>query len=37
MEATLWGLALLATGIPVYLVMRSSSRGSSLAPEDVPA
>lgn len=37
MEATLWGFALLATGIPVYLVMRASSRESSLAPEDVPA
>lgn len=37
MEATLWGLALLATGIPVYLVMRSSSREPSPAPEDVPA
>ena len=30
LEATAWGLVLLATGIPVYLVMRS--RGGSSHP-----
>ena len=37
MEATLWGLALLVTGVPVWLAMRSSSHGSSPAPEAAPA
>lgn len=36
-EATLWGLALLATGIPVWWLMRSSSRASSPVPEAAPA
>lgn len=36
-EATMWGMALLATGIPVYLAMRASSRASNLAPEAAPA
>ena len=31
-EATLWGMALLATGIPVWWLMRSSSRASIPAP-----
>lgn len=35
-EATLWGAALLATGIPVYFVMRSRG-GSSLVAEAIPA
>ena len=35
-EATMWGMALLATGIPVYLAMRASSRASSQAPEAAP-
>jgi APA family basic amino acid/polyamine antiporter len=33
-EATLWGVALLATGIPVYVLMRSSSRAPSQATAD---
>ena len=36
-EATLWGMALLATGIPVYFLMRPSSRASSQQPEAAPA
>jgi APA family basic amino acid/polyamine antiporter len=36
LEATGWGLALLATGIPVYLIMRSRA-GSSPAAEASPA
>lgn len=32
-EATAWGAALLAAGIPIYLLMRLSSRTSSPAPE----
>jgi APA family basic amino acid/polyamine antiporter len=35
-EATAWGVALLATGIPVYLVMRSRG-GSSQPAEAIPA
>jgi len=37
LEATKWGMALLATGIPVYLLMRSSSRASSPAQAAAPA
>ena len=36
-EATMWGMALLATGIPVYFAMRASSRASSPAQEAAPA
>ena len=35
-EATLWGFALLATGVPVYFLMRSKA-GSTLAAEAPPA
>ena len=35
-EATAWGVALLATGIPVYLLMRSRG-GSSPPAEAIPA
>jgi APA family basic amino acid/polyamine antiporter len=36
-EANLWGLALLATGLPIYALTRLSSRASSPASEAVPA
>jgi APA family basic amino acid/polyamine antiporter len=36
MEATLWGLALLATGIPVWLAMRVSSAAPNPAAEAAP-
>ena len=36
LEATAWGAALLATGIPVYFIMRSRA-GSSPAAEAIPA
>ena len=36
-EATGWGAVLLASGIPVYLAMRLSRRGSSPAPGAAPA
>lgn len=37
LEATGWGAVLLLSGIPVYLAMRLSRRGSSLQAEPVPA
>jgi APA family basic amino acid/polyamine antiporter len=36
MEATLWGFALLATGIPVWLAMRVSSAAPNPAAEAAP-
>jgi APA family basic amino acid/polyamine antiporter len=36
-EANLWGLALLATGLPIYAAMRFNSRGSTPAPAAAPA
>jgi len=36
-ESTLWGMALLATGIPVWWTMRSSSRATTPATEAAPA